>query len=84
VASTRCRLFAGSLFYLVGTVLVTIVFNVPLNETLATVEPGSTNGASLWATYFTNWTTWNHIRAAAALAAAALLTIVLCDQAAQS
>nr|WP_230843712.1 anthrone oxygenase family protein [Gloeobacter morelensis] len=68
----------GSLLYLVGTFLVTIVFNVPLNEALAVVEPGSTAGESLWAKYFANWTLWNHIRTAAALAATAALTIALC------
>jgi uncharacterized membrane protein len=68
-------LLIGSLLYLVGTVMVTIVFNVPLNEALARVEPDSTGGASLWASYLVNWTTWNHIRTVAALAAAASLTV---------
>ena len=71
-------LLLGSVLYLVGTVLVTIVFNVPLNEALAKVEAHSTDGANLWASYLGNWTFWNHIRAAAALAAAASLTIALC------
>ena len=71
-------LLVGSLLYLVGTVLVTITFNVPMNEALARVDPGSIDGASLWASYLTNWTNWNHIRAAAALAASASLTIALC------
>lgn len=70
-------LLLGSLLYLVGTVGVTIVFNVPLNDALATVKPDSPDGVNLWASYLTNWTNWNHIRAAAALAAAASLTIAL-------
>lgn len=70
-------LLAGSLLYLVGTLGVTIVFNVPLNDALAIVEPGSTDGVNLWSNYLTNWTNWNHIRTAAALAAAASLTIAL-------
>ena len=41
-------LLIGSLLYLVGTLGVTIVFNVPLNDALAKVEPGSSEGASLW------------------------------------
>jgi uncharacterized membrane protein len=77
-------LLVGSLLYLVGTVLVTIAFNVPLNDALAKVESGSTDGTSLWARYLTNWTIWNHVRTVAALAAAALLTIALCYRAAQS
>jgi uncharacterized membrane protein len=68
----------GSALYLIGTMLVTIVFNVPRNEALAAVDPASANAASLWASYVTVWTAWNHVRSVAALAAAALLTIALC------
>src|SRR4029077_99843 len=39
-------ILAGSLLYLVGTMFVTCAFNVPLNDTLATVEPASADGAS--------------------------------------
>lgn len=73
-------LLIGSLIYLIGTVLVTIIFNVPLNDALAIAKPDSTEGANLWAKYLTNWTIWNHVRTIAALAAAAILTIALCDQ----
>ncbi len=71
-------LLVGSLFYLVGTVAVTRVFNVPRNDALAAVDPASAEGAHLWAGYVKSWTAWNHVRAAAALAAAASLTIALC------
>ena len=77
-------LLVGSLLYLVGTVGVTIVFNVPLNEALATVDPSSTDGANLWVSYLANWTLWNHVRTIAALAAAASLTIALCYPTRQS
>jgi uncharacterized membrane protein len=76
-------LLLGSLLYLVGTVGVTIAFNVPLNDALATVEPSSTDGANLWARYLSEWTFWNHVRTAAALAASASLTIALCYRAVQ-
>lgn len=71
---------AGSLLYLIGTVVVTIAFNVPLNDALAIAKLDSTEGANLWARYLTNWTFWNHVRTIAAFGAAALLTIALCDQ----
>jgi uncharacterized membrane protein len=67
----------GSLLYLIGAVLVTIVFNVPRNDALAAVDPVSAEGASLWAGYVSGWTAWNHVRTAAAFAAAAALTIAL-------
>jgi uncharacterized membrane protein len=68
-------LLIGGALYLVGTFLVTLVFNVPKNNALASVTPAE--GASLWTDYLSKWTAWNHVRAAAALAAAASLTIGL-------
>lgn len=64
-------LLAGGLLYLVGAIVVTMVFNVPRNNVLASVAPESADGASLWARYVAGWTAWNHVRAAACLAAAA-------------
>jgi uncharacterized membrane protein len=71
-------LLIGSLLYLIGTILVTIVFNVPRNNRLAAIDPASADGTSLWAGYVTSWTAWNHVRTGAALAAATLLTLALC------
>jgi len=72
---------AGSVLYLVGAILVTIRFNVPLNEELAAAQADSAEAASLWARYLAVWTTWNHVRTAAALAAAALLMAAVALQA---
>lgn len=69
-------LLAGSLLYLIGAITVTSAFNVPLNDALASVKPDSPEGATLWARYLTDWTFWNHVRTIAALAAAALFTIM--------
>lgn len=63
-------LVSGSLLYLIGCILVTIVFNVPLNHALAAVEPGSKEDAEMWTRYLSTWTTWNHLRTVASLAAA--------------
>jgi uncharacterized membrane protein len=70
-------LLAGALLYLVGTVLVTMVFNVPRNNALAAVDPGSAEAAALWVRYVSEWTMWNHLRAGAALAAAAAFIFAL-------
>ncbi len=70
-------LLAGSALYLLGTILVTIVGNVPRNDALAAVDPASTAGASLWAGYLAGWTAWNHVRTVAALAAAVVFTLAL-------
>lgn len=70
-------LLVGSVLYLVGTLLVTIVFNVPRNESLASAAPADPDGASLWAGYVVSWTAWNHVRTIAALAAAASFSVAL-------
>jgi uncharacterized protein (TIGR02246 family) len=71
-------LLLGSLLYLVGTIFVTIIFNVLLNNSLAAVDPASADAGQVWATYVKSWTAWNHVRTVAALAAAASFTIALC------
>jgi uncharacterized membrane protein len=70
-------LLLGALLYLVGTIGVTMVCNVPRNNALAAVAPDSVDGAGLWARYVTEWTMWNHVRTAAALLAAASFTMAL-------
>ncbi len=70
-------LLAGSSLYLMGTVLVTGVFNVPMNDSLDSVEPASNDASAQWARYLTKWTAWNHVRTVAALLGAALLTLAL-------
>jgi uncharacterized membrane protein len=71
-------LLIGSALYLLGSFLVTLVFNVPKNNALASVAPTDPEGTNLWTDYLSKWTAWNHVRAAAALAAATSLTIALC------
>lgn len=70
-------LLVSALFYLIGCFGVTIVFNVPLNDALAVVNPNSSEGENLWARYLTNWTVWNHIRAIAAFIAATSFTMAI-------
>lgn len=70
-------LLAGSLCYLIGVILVTGMFNVPLNDALAAVKPQSEEGARLWANYLTTWTLWNHVRTVASILATALFALAL-------
>lgn len=71
-----CRLAGGAL-YLAGTFLVTVLCNVPLNDSLAAVTPADPDGPQRWTDYVHRWTAWNHVRAGAALAAAGLFAIAL-------
>ncbi len=69
-------LIIGSACYLIGALLVTILFNVPLNDALAAAKPDE-SGARLWANYLTNWTLWNHVRTVACLAATVAFSLAL-------
>jgi uncharacterized membrane protein len=72
-------LLAGSLIYLNGAFGVTLMRNVPLNNRLAAVTPGSASGWRLWKDYLPSWTAWNHVRTVSALAAAASLIMALIE-----
>ncbi|XXY50257.1 anthrone oxygenase family protein [Sorangium sp. So ce269] len=79
-AGSRLRA-AGSALYVIGTFLVTMARNVPLNDALARVSPEAAAAAETWSRYVPAWTAWNTVRALAALASAALLTLALVQSA---
>ena len=64
-------LLIGSLLYLNGPFGVTLLKNLPLNNHLAAVTPGSIESAIVWKEFRTTWGLWNHVRWIAALGAAA-------------
>lgn len=68
---------AGAVVYLVGCLLVTMVSNVPLNNALSRMTAASPAVAQYWPEYVTRWTTWNHVRTAAALAATSCFMLAL-------
>ena len=65
-------MLAGGVIYVLGMFVCTVIFNVPLNSALAAADPASTEAASLWARYLTDWTLWNHVRTMASTLACAL------------
>ena len=69
-------IIAGSLSYVVGTAIVTIV--TPRNNRL-TVTPASAEAAHVW-TDLRSWTAWNHVRTISALIAAGLVTAALAQR----
>lgn len=73
-------LLAGCLLYVAGTFLVTIVFNVPLNNAIAAVDPSSPEGAAVWSNYLTNWTLWNTVRTIASTLALASFILGLVNR----
>lgn len=68
---------AAALFYLVGTILVTMFGNVPLNNRLAAVSAADPDIRDLWEPYLSRWTIWNHGRAAGAIIGALLYILGL-------
>lgn len=75
--SQSLYLLIGSVLYLAGSLLVTRAFNIPKNDALATLTPAHPDSADLWADYLSTWTTWNHVRTVASLAAAASFSLAL-------
>jgi len=70
-------LVVGGLLYLIGSFGLTVGYHVPRNEALDRVEPSSPDAPRYWSRFVREWTMGNHVRGAASLAAAALLTIAL-------
>ena len=67
----------GAIFYLVGTFGVTAFGNIPLNNQLAAVSATDPGARDVWEHYLGRWTRWNHVRMAAAMAAALLYSLGL-------
>lgn len=65
---------AGAFLYLIGTLGVTMVCNVPLNDKLAKVSASADDLEAQWRAYRAPWTRWNHVRTVACLLAAAAFT----------
>jgi uncharacterized membrane protein len=67
----------GAAVYGLGSILVTVRGNVPLNNALMRVGDVDALGEATWRSYVRDWMKWNHIRTAACFAAMALFTVAL-------
>lgn len=70
-------LLAAGVLYVVGCFGVTVAFNVPRNERLARLQPGSVEASAYWQVYLQEWVFWNHVRTVASSAAAAVAAVSL-------
>lgn len=68
---------AAALVYLSGTLLVTMACNVPLNGTLAELDPEGAPSAAVWVRYLVHWTNWNHVRTFGGALSAALFVVAV-------
>lgn len=73
-------ILAGCLIYILGSLVVTMVFNVPLNNALANITSATGEGGALWTRYLSEWTFWNTVRTIAPLLAMLLFIIAILQQ----
>lgn len=57
----------ATIIYLITTLLVTIFFNIPLNNLLAEIQTSSPDAGDIWSKYLTDWSLWNHVRTVGAV-----------------
>jgi uncharacterized membrane protein len=67
--------YAGTTVYIIGSLMVTIAGNVPMNNRLAAMTPASSNVLDYWHVYGRRWTGLNTIRTISSLVAAACFMI---------
>jgi len=70
-------LLTAFIVYLVGSVGVTMAFNVPRNNQLAALGAASPEAATYWPIYVREWLWWNHLRCIASLLAAAAAALAV-------
>lgn len=61
------------IIYFIGMLVCTVVFNVPLNNALASTDINDMNSKQVWSHYLKTWTQWNHLRTVSSL-----VTCILC------
>jgi len=72
-------MFASGAVYLLGSLMPTLIVNVPLNMRLdrAALPETESEAASLWVGYSERWTHWNTIRGVASAISLALSALAL-------
>lgn len=64
---------AAGIVFFIGTVAVTVVFNVPLNNKLK--DASKPELSTVWNEYLSKWVIWNHVRTACGVVSGLLLCI---------
>jgi uncharacterized membrane protein len=68
-------MLAGGAIYVIGMFVVTLAFNVPLNNMLAAAA--GRDGGAAWSLYLRRWALWNHLRTLASTLACALFVVAI-------
>lgn len=69
-------MISGASLY-IASIVITVLFNVPLNDRLAAEDPTTPAGASTWDEYQRRWTRGNHLRVAVCVASMVVLVASL-------
>ena len=75
VGDGRAWIVAGGTVYMIGVLMVTLVFNVPMNKRLDRMDFESTEAATYWRHFVPVWSFWNWIRTIASAVASVCLLI---------
>jgi uncharacterized membrane protein len=75
-AGSLCAALAGAT-YVLGSIVVTMRGNVPLNNALMRIAQADALGEAIWNNYQRDWTRWNHLRTIACFVAMALFIVAL-------
>lgn len=72
-------IMVGGLVYFLGVFVVSMLFNVPMNNRLEKMNYNSAEAARYWQnTYYPRWTLWNYVRAiSSAISAACFLVAAI-------
>lgn len=73
MGATSPLVLGGGLLYLIGTIGVTVVCNVPMNNALERLPADDAGSVEYWTHYCRRWTFWNSVRTVAALGASGML-----------
>ncbi len=63
-----------------ASVALTAAYHIPRNNALATLDPNSAASGAAWLRYATDWTRWNHVRAATCIVSTALFARSLVER----
>jgi uncharacterized membrane protein len=74
--ASLCAVLGGA-SYVLGSILVTMRGNVPLNNALARIAQADALGEAIWSNYLRDWTRWNHVRTIACFVAMVLFIAAL-------
>ena len=77
-AGAELTLIAGAVYF-VGMFVCTVVFNAPLNNSLAKLDSNSDDANQVWSRYLVTWTRWNHLRTVSSLVSCILCIWLLAN-----